>query len=181
MLNTTRRGFMQLSGGAAATLTLGSSLALLSGCSRQPEAGLQFLTADDADFLAALAPVIMGASYPGQLGPEQARARQVAALDKLIGTLQYHSRNQLVQLLAIMSSAPLRAALGAPFRHWNEASAEEVEAFLLGWRDSSLQVKRMGYASLCKLQTMCWYALPENYIASGYPGPPQKIPTVVSQ
>jgi hypothetical protein len=176
MLTTSRRGFIQLSGGAAAALTLGSSLALMSGCSPEPADGLKFLNADDADFLAALAPVIMAGSYPGQLGPEQARTRQVAALDRLIGTLQEHAQSQLKQLLLVMSSAPLRAAMGAPFANWREASPEQVEAFLLSWRDSSLQLKRMGYASLCKLQTMCWYAMPENYLATGYPGPPQKIP-----
>lgn len=176
MRNTTRRGFMQLSAGAAATLTLGSSLALMSGCSSQPAEGLKFLSADDADFLAALTPVIMADSYPGQLTLEQARARQVAALDRLIGTLQQHAQSQLKQLLLVMSSAPLRLAMGAPFTNWREATPEQVEEFLLNWRDSNLQLKRMGYASLCKLQCMCWYAMPENYIASGYPGPPQKIP-----
>ncbi len=52
----------------------------------------------------------------------------------------------------------------------------DIEAFLQDWKTSRIQLKRMGYASLCKLVTMCWYSQPSTFAFSGYPGMPQRIP-----
>jgi len=59
-------------------------------------------------------------------------------------------------------------------------SPEQINDFLIGWRDSMIQPKRMGYVSLSKLIGISWYAQPESYASTGYPGPPTKIPTPVT-
>jgi len=79
-------------------------------------------------------------------------------------------------LFDALSIAPIRFAMGGPWVRWQEASVDQVNDFLVSWRDSSLQLKRMGYVSLAKLVGICWYAQPENYASIGYPGPPTKIP-----
>ena len=176
-----RRGFMKLSASSAAVLSMGSGLAMMTGCSRQPDSngGYTFLTADDIEFVNAIAPVILLQAYPASLTLEDAQLRLTRKLDELINTLQQYSKDQLSQLFGIMSSAPLRLAVGAPVGGWKDAPAEDIESFLNSWKDSSLAIKNMGYASLCKLVTMCWYSQPESFIASGYPGPPKKIPMPV--
>lgn len=176
MFNTSRRGFLQLSASSAAALTVGASLASLSGCSKVPVAnGYKQLRAGDIEFLSALAPVILNKSYPGTLA-DAAPERLTKALDTLIGTLQEYSRGQLMQLFDVMQVAPIRSVMGAQWGSWSDASAEQIEAFLQDWKTSSLQLKRMGYGSLCKLLTMCWYSQPETFVSTGYPGAPKKIP-----
>ena len=165
-----RRGFM--SGSAALMLTAGAGLATLTGCSRQTAADYRYLTDDDVALLTALAPVILGPAYPGTLA-EQADKRLLASLDRTIHNLNGFARKELLQLLQMLASAPLRLALGAPFSGWQQASAEDVEDFLQNWRNSSVAVKRTGYSVLCKLFSLVWYAQPENYALAGYPGPPQ--------
>jgi len=175
-ITTTRRGFMQLSASSAAALTIAGSVAALSGCSKQPAAtGFKVLRTADIEFLSALAPVILADSYPGKLG-DSARPRLMQALDNLVSTLQEYSRSQLMLLLDVLHVAPVRLAMGAQWGSWRDASAEDINDFLNGWKTSSLQLKRMGYGSLCKLLTMCWYMQPETFASSGYPGAPEKIP-----
>lgn len=179
-ITTTRRGFMQLSSGSAALLTLGGSLAALSGCSKTPAAdGYQVLRAGDIELLGALAPVILAGSYPGPLAA-QAQPRLMQSLDQLILTLQEYSQKQLLLLLDVLQVAPVRLAMGAQWGSWQQASTDDIEAFLQQWKNSSLQLKRMGYGSLCKLLSICWYSQPETFAATGYPGPPRKITVPVT-
>lgn len=176
MFNTSRRGFLHLSATAAAALTVGASIAGLSGCSVTPTAKrYQVLRAGDLEFLTAIAPLILSKSYPGTLA-DAAPERLLHAIDTLIGTLQDYSKSQLLQLFDVMQVAPLRVMMGAPWNTWSEASGTDIEAFLQDWKSSSLQLKRMGYASLCKLLVMCWYSQPETFASTGYPGAPKKIP-----
>src|SRR5690554_7645346 len=74
----------------------------------------------------------------------------------------------------VMQSAPLRVAMDAPWPTWPEAIAEDIERFLQGWKTSMIPLKRMGYGSLVKVLTMCWYSQPETFISSGYPGMPKR-------
>lgn len=180
-ITTTRRGFMQLSATSAAMLTVGASFASLSGCTRTPPAsGFNSLRPGDIEFLTALAPVILHDSYPGVLA-EQAQARLMLALDRLIGTLQEYAKEQLMMLLDVMQYAPLRLVMGAPWRRWSEMNAEAIEDFLAEWKHSSIQLKRMGYGSLCKMVCICWYKEPENFVFSGYPGMPKHIPSELNK
>tara|TARA_B100001109_G_scaffold255881_1_gene262060 strand:+ start:37399 stop:37947 length:549 start_codon:yes stop_codon:yes gene_type:complete len=170
---------MQLGATSAAALTIAGSVAGLSGCSQQPAAtGFKVLRDGDIELLSALAPVILADAYPGTLA-DQARPRLMQSLDRLISTLQEYSRSQLMLLLDVLQVAPVRFVMGAQWRRWQDAPAGDIETFLNSWKTSSLQLKRMGYGSLCKLLTMCWYMQPETFSSSGYPGPPQKIPAPV--
>jgi hypothetical protein len=175
-ITTTRRGFMQLGTASAAALAVGGSLAALTGCSKAPAAsGYKVLREGDVRFFRAIAPVVLDQSYPGTLA-EQAPERLLHSLDRLIGTLQDYAQSQLLMLLDVMQVAPLRAAMGAPWADWEQVSHADIDAFMQSWKSSSIQLKRMGYGSLCKLLTMCWYSQPETFATTGYPGPPKKIP-----
>src|SRR5690606_17454634 len=157
-ITTTRRGFMQLSASSAAALTLGASVAGLTGCSKVPAAdGLKVLRPGGIEILRAVAPVILSGSYPGSLAAD-GEAALLRALDTLVLTLQDYARSQLEMLFDALQVAPVRLAMGAPWASWSEMPADDIEAFLHSWKTSRIQLKRMGYASLCKLVTMCWYS-----------------------
>ena len=176
-LKTSRRGLLKAGLIGTAVLVTGGGIASLSGCSREPDSvqGLRFLRQQDVIFLTALAPVILQKNYPGSLG-SKAEPQFLKALDTLMLTLSEYSQNQLRQLFDLMSLGPARVISGGPLVGWEEASPDDVEAFLLGWRDSLFSLKRMGYVSLSKLVTTSWYAMQENNSQSGYPGPPKKYP-----
>lgn len=174
-ITTTRRGFMQLSASSAAALTVGASFVSLSGCSKVPAAaGFKTLRPGDIEFLSAIAPVILNGSYPGPLG-NKAEERLMHSLDRLIGTLQEYARSQLVLMLNMMQYPPIRIFAGARWKDWNEMSHADIEAFLDEWKLSLIELKRMGYGSLCKLFAICWYREPENFALSGYPGMPKRV------
>ena len=176
-LPTSRRGFLKFGLMGSAALTVAGTAATLSGCAQQPEANGDFkiLRPQDREFFAALIPAVVAGGYPGEL-KEQALVRTIKQLDSLIYTLNEFNRVQMIQLFDALSIAPIRVAMGGPWARWQDASVHQVNDFLISWRDSSLQLKRMGYVSLAKLVSMCWYSQPENYASVGYPGPPTKIP-----
>src|SRR5690606_4203323 len=101
MLNTitaTRRGFMQLVARSGAVLALGAYIGGLTGCSNAPvDSGYNVLRPGDIEILRALAPVILGGSYPGSL-QDKAPDTLLHALDSLVLTLQDYARSQLVML-----------------------------------------------------------------------------------
>lgn len=183
MLTTSRRDFIRLGTAGTAALGLSTGVASLSGCTRQPMrvAGFQVLSQNDLDFLSALAPAILSESaYPGPLG-EGARERLLRGLDQVMVTLQHYSRRQMQLAFTLMGYPVTRLFADAPLKSWAEATDVDAEQFLSGWKDSALPIKRMGYAGLCKLFAMVWYAQPENFALSGYPGPPKKIPYPVNR
>lgn len=182
MITTTRRGFLQLGMTGSAALVIGSGVAGLTGCSKQqtPASGYKVLRDKDLYFLGAMAPAILTTgAYPGPLAG-QARERLLKKLDSILVTLQEYSRGQLIMMFDLMHAAPTRLAVGAPWHPWEEATVEEADAFLNSWKNSPLQIKRMGYSGLCKLIAMSWYSQPEIFTVSGYPGAPQKIPMAVA-
>lgn len=179
-LPTTRRGFLQLGLMGTTTLALGSAVATLTGCSSPLEQNSEykFLQAHDREFLAALIPVVANKSFPGELSHDAAIKRTLLALDSLIYTLQYHNQNQMRQLFDAMSVPAIRILAGAPWASWKDMSDKEINDFLISWRDSIIPPKRNGYVGMSKLIGMCWYAQPESFVSTGYPGPPIHTPPV---
>jgi hypothetical protein len=174
--NINRRDFLRIGVLGSLTLAVGSSFHALSiGYAELPPlSGRHFLREQDAEFLLAIAPAVLNENYPGSLG-DKAAERLIKSLDKMMLTFSQFSQSQLFQLFDLMSVAPLRYFAGGPFVAWSKASRQQVDDYLIGWQQSSLSLKRVGYSSLCKLITMTWYSQPENYIQSGYPGPPKVI------
>ncbi len=173
-----RRNFLQLSASSSALLAIGAGVSSLSGCSQQVDTdnGYRVLRRDDVYFLGAIAPAILTTlGYPGGL-QDDARGRLISKLDEIMSVLSHHSRKQLILLLDLMNSAPTRVAVGAPWHPWYEADLADAERFLQHWRNSSMGIKRMGYAGITKLFCMAWYSQPESFTVSGYPGPPQRAP-----
>ena len=181
-LSTSRRGFLQLSLASSISLSLASGLVstlvpVKAEASESTEKlEYRFLTPSSAEFLAALFPVVLAKT---SLNQDENNAL-LMALDKMIFHFNTFNQKQMQQLFDVMAYAPVRFVAGAPWASWPEASHEDIESFLVGWRDSRFELKRMGYLSVCKLINLCWYARKESFAQTGYPGPPVKIPTPVS-
>lgn len=175
-MKTSRRDFFKVGLLGSAVLMAGSSLSTFALIKPHQKKlpNLDFLSSSDTELILALAPIMLKANYPGILGKE-AEHRLIVAIDKQISSLGDHSQKQLQQLFDLLGSATLRYLAGAPMSDWSTASADQIESFLDGWKNSLFALKRTGYAALAKLITMNWYVQPENYSQAGYPGPPRIV------
>ncbi|MEX5506281.1 twin-arginine translocation pathway signal protein [Pseudomonas putida] len=158
-----RRDLLRFSLGASAFLA-GASLV---GCSAQTAAaGYQTLRDDDLPLLRALIPVVLA-------GTQAAEIPVLRSLDHKLASLSPEMLKLTRQLLDVLSLPFTRGPLTGVWGAWEQASPAQVTAFLLRWQDSSLNLLRMGHASLLQLLQMAWYERPESWAACGYPGPPK--------
>lgn len=151
--------------------SLGASIFLsatgLVGCTAQTSAqGYQLLRDDDLPLLRALIPVVLA-------GTQAAETWVLHSLDHKLAALSPEMLKLTRQLLDVLSLPLTRGPLTGVWGAWEQASATQVTAFLQRWQDSSLNLLRMGHASLLQLLQMAWYERPESWAACGYPGPPK--------
>jgi len=166
-----RRRFIQA--GLAGTALL--AFAGLVGRPRaQPAARLRNLDARGVEFLRVLVPVVLAGALPS--GPERPAAidETIQAFDRAISGLDSAVQDEIGQMLGLLLYAPTRIAVAGVWPAWREASADEVAAFLRGWRDSGSDLKRSGYRALTQLIQAAWYGNARSWPAIGYPGPPQE-------
>lgn len=100
-------------------------------------------------------------------GPLQVTGNVLAAIDSLPLALQTELR-QLFDLLQQPLARHLLAGVAAP---WQDASDEDVRAFLQRWRHSRLSLLRSGYQALHSLLYAAWYG-----DAASWPGIDYRLP-----
>jgi hypothetical protein len=125
--------------------------------------------------LAAIVPAIIGPLLPAD-APARAAAvtRTVEGVQGAVATLPLATQKEIQDLFGLLSLAPARRLLaGVPA--WEEASAEQVAAFLQGWRMHRFGMLRGAYAALHDLVLGAWYAQPDAWAAIGYPGPIKEL------
>lgn len=178
-LSLNRRDFLKA--GAVGAGTLGGATGI-SGCTTTGQVqktrheGFQYLRDKDIVILKALTPAVIPAEFSGT--PEQNQAK----LDRFmlqVDSFLVHSSNftqvAMEDLFDKLSFAPAKILLTGVWTRWEEATPEQINEFLIGWRDSSFNLLRGGYSQLTQLVTVIWYSQPENWPATGYAGPPQHI------
>ncbi|MDF0734092.1 twin-arginine translocation pathway signal protein [Pseudomonas entomophila] len=158
-----RRELLRLSLGASAFLATAS----LVGCSPQsPAQGYRALRDDDLPLLSVLIPVVLA-------GTAATADPVLHSLDRKLAALSPEMLKLTRQLFDVLSLPFTRGPLTGVWGGWASASPEQVEAFLQRWQGSSLNLLRMGHASLLQLLLMAWYECPQAWPACGYPGPPK--------
>lgn len=158
-----RRDLLRFSLGASAFLATTS----LVGCTAQSAApGYQALRNDDLPLLSALIPVVLA-------GTQAVEALVLHSLDHKLAALSPEMLKLTRQLFDVLSLPLTRGPLTGIWGAWQQASSEQISAFLQRWQDSSMNLLRMGHASLLQLLQMAWYERPEAWAACGYPGPPK--------
>ena len=170
-----RRSFLELGLAGTVALSTVSLSAGLVGCHRVEEAtaaGFDALRDADLVLMRALMPVILAGALPNEAALREAQIAEVLMrLDyglQRVGTPTIKELRKLFDLLNFPITR--RLAAGLPVK-WQAASAEQIEAFLQRWRNSSVGAFNAGYRALTKLITVTYYQIPATWPQSGYPGP----------
>lgn len=167
-----RRSFLKLSTGSALLLSGGALTATLAGCagSTPPAAGYRFLREADVLLFRALSPTVLDT-----LLPVTDRPKHLDTLTHLIDDTGAHllaptqkALRQLFDLLNTGLTRRLAAGVGTP---WDQASPDDITAFLVRWQNSSIGLFNAGYRALTKFIIGAWAGTPEGLKALGYPGP----------
>ncbi|WDY58308.1 twin-arginine translocation pathway signal protein [Pseudomonas sp. PSKL.D1] len=158
-----RRDLLRFSLGASVFLA-GASLV---DCTAQtPATGYRVLRDDDLPVLQALIPVVLA-------GTSAKEDLVLQSLDNKLAALSPEMLKLTRQLLDVLSLPLTRGPLTGVWGAWQQARPGQIAAFLQRWQDSSLNLLRMGHASLLQLLQMSWYERPQAWAACGYPGPPK--------
>lgn len=169
-----RRQFLKVGAGFSAAFACSALLPGLTGCSTSetpPHPGMAFLRPADVALFRALLPAI--ASDLQHVEAKVRDARIAAALKNIDGTLAAMGQNgqhELRKLLDLLSSTPLRWAIAGVRSPWDQATPEQVRAFLARWRASRLATLNAGGVVLVKLTSVAYFVMPDTWQASGYPG-----------
>lgn len=165
-----RRAVLKLGLGASAFLAVAGLGASLSGCSQAtPANGFAVLRDSDLAFLRALVPVMLAGSTDAMpVAVEQTLQGLDSSLDHLSAPMLKLTRQLFDVLTLPITRGPLTGVWGS----WQQASPQQIEAFLQRWQGSSLNLLRQGHASLLQLVLMAWYGRPQAWAHCGYPGPP---------
>ena len=106
-------------------------------------------------------------------GTQATETPVMRSLDNKLAALSPEMLKLTRQLFDVLSLPLTRGPLTGVWVSWGQAGATQVTAFLQRWQDSSLNLLRMGHASLLQLLQMAWYECPESWADCGYPGPPK--------
>ena len=167
-----RRGLLKFSLGATAFLATAGLGASLSGCSSSvPANGFVTLRSSDLLFLRALIPVMLEGAVTAERMPEAVDGT-LKSLDYSLAHLSPEMLKLTQQLFDVLGMAVTRGPLTGIWGSWENASANDIRAFLDRWENSSLSLLRMGHSSLLQLVMMAWYGRKESWTHCGYPGPP---------
>lgn len=131
------------------------------------------LMAEHSNMMRVLALALLGSA----LSPDApARAAEIArtktAIAGLIDNLPPSTRGEIGDLFMLLSLKPARALLGYG-GDWLEADAARVAQFLYELRDSTIAMKQQAYFALHDLVLGSFYADPQTWKSTGYPGPPK--------
>jgi len=167
-----RRGLLKFSLGATAFLATAGLGASLSGCSSSvPANGFVTLRSGDLLFLRALIPVMLEGAVTAERMPEAVEGT-LKSLDYNLAHLSPEMLKLTQRLFDVLGMAVTRGPLTGIWGSWENASANDIRAFLDRWENSSLSLLRMGHSSLLQLVMMAWYGRKESWAHCGYPGPP---------
>ncbi|WP_347909604.1 twin-arginine translocation pathway signal protein [Pseudomonas grandcourensis] len=167
-----RRGLLKFSLGATAFLATAGLGASLSGCSSSvPANGFVTLRSGDLLFLRALIPVMLEGAVTAERMPEAVEGT-LKSLDYNLAHLSPEMLKLTQQLFDVLGMAVTRGPLTGVWGSWENASANDIRAFLDRWENSSLSLLRMGHSSMLQLVMMAWYGRKESWAHCGYPGPP---------
>lgn len=157
---------------AVACSVLLPSLAGCSSANTPAQPGMAFLRTADVALFRALLPAI---AIDLETMDSTARSKRIDAalknIDRTLAAMGQHARDELRKLLDLLASTPLRWALAGVRTSWDQATPEQVRAFLTRWRASRFATLNAGSVVLGKLASVSYFVEPDTWAASGYPGP----------
>ncbi len=164
-----RRTFLKLSLTGSAALSAAGIAATLSGCggTQPPATGFQFLRDADVALFRALIPQVLDGIVLTAGDAEECLHR----LDLGCLLLDKPAQDEVRKLFGLLNTGLLRRLTTGVRNSWDQASAEEIQAFLKRWHDSGVGLFNAGYRALVKLVSVSYFCMPVSRRVSGYPGP----------
>jgi hypothetical protein len=171
----TRRSLLKLGVAGGVALGTTSLMAGLAGCGKREQAiaqGFAFLRDADVVLFRALTPIVLGDALPAEAALREPRiAETLKRLDGACFLLEPNAQGEVLKLFDLLHMRVTRWLTTGVSAPWAEAEAADIEHFLERWRDSSIGPFNAGYRLLTKLVAASYYAIPETWPLSGYPGP----------
>ena len=132
-----------------------------------------FLRAAQAQALIAkLADAILDGVLPTEAAARHAAiVRVVDTADHAIDAFPLHMQKEVLDLLALLGVAPLRALAVGQWTGWADVSRAQVGQMLMRLRSSSVALQRAMYMGLRDLVAGSYYASSNTWEQIGYPGP----------
>jgi hypothetical protein len=136
----------------------------------KPRAALSVLTPDEYAIFAAVAErvVAVDGDSPSTDAVDVA-GRADAAMEQWPLSVQIEFR----RLLRLFENALTGAATRTGYETFTASPARMRDARLTAWAGSRVAIFRSGYQAMKRLAVACYYAAPEAWPATGYPGPPE--------
>ena len=147
----------------------GVGLSLQRSVIREPKGPLKALTALEFSVLSFAADQIA----PGTETVPKASALGVPELiDELLAKMHPVELADFKKVLNTLENAAVGLLLDARPVPFTAGSPDTQAQALASWRDSGLTLRRTGYKALHKVCTSAYWGMPETFVLSGYPGPP---------
>ena len=162
-MQTTRRGFLALSGSAAALTALGRVGP--AGAAVPTDAG--FFDANEREILGAVVARMVETGEPG--APAVAETAALGRIDALCAGLDPAITGPLPLLLRLVDWGPFLFELR--FARFRELGPAEQDEALRGWMTSRLELRRLGFAALRNLSFVGYWSDERTWPLIGYRGP----------
>lgn len=188
-IDKSRRGFLKLSGRSAFALAAVGTVVSVVGYTgfrwqqRSNAASANrfaVLRPQDLTLFSALLPVVLGpnptfskslAETPNNKVPSVVE-NTLLQLDNMLAHSSLAMQKQIRDLVDLLTFTATQGLVSGYWGDWQNASQADIEAFLLRWQNSNIQLFRFGYQGICQLCQMAWYGRPESWADIGYPGIP---------
>jgi hypothetical protein len=172
-MGTTRRSFLKVGALAALALAAGGGIYRVT----HGQAAHRFVLDGEAKAaLDAIVPAMLAGALPAD---SAARSAAIAAttgrVHQAILGLPLATQKEVQDLFGLLALGPARRFLAGVPEAWPQAGAEQVEAFLQGWRQSRFTLLQTAYQALHDLIIGAWYADPSSWAAISYPGPIKEL------
>lgn len=171
-INSSRRQFLKVGLLGSTILAAAAGGIVLSRKSKSCGPCL-WLHQDDREFLKAVVPVMLAGALPEDSN------KRIHAIDEVIIGFDFTVahfpptvRAEIRQLLWLLESPLTRPLLTGVWSGWHKAEVADIQDFLNRWKDSRLDLLRVGYTALHDLIVGAWYANPLSWQRINYPGPP---------
>lgn len=173
-MQTSRRSFLKI--GVIGALTLAAGGAIYRVAHRPAQPALFVLDGDARAVLVAVIPSMLGPVLPADA------AARAAAIDGVLGRidgaihgLPLATQKEVQDLFGLLALAPARRFLAGVPASWQQATPEQVDAFLHSWRTHRVGMLVTAYQAMHDLILGPWYSDPANWAAIGYPGPIKEL------
>jgi len=146
---------------------MAGSLVMFLGPGSLPAQGMSHLDAKGAAIFRALIPAFLEGH--GVYAVQDVLDR----VDQAAKGLERATRDELTELMNLLSFAPSRILLAGVWSPWDKVTPQEAAEFLESWRHSGWGLFRAAYQGMHELVMAARYSEPGSWPDIGYPGPPE--------